>query len=320
MRQKTSQKRYSVSKIRTQSRSERRIAAVSGKPLPTFSVSTAYWTLLSNPSTCWLTMRFFFAVIRHYLLRQFLNKWHITHIPVIHVDHPLDKTVPFLPQKVGIYFRFINFWIEPLSMLIKRFGTIKGSKLCKPWLHAIRKVYQIGGKVYKGCLSTTDRPQYAESKEFKLIHSADPHLLCVPSLHIAIIVLCFTYYRELFEREGFTEVEKAQWNKSLYDEAIAIAESVLYIKQHSVNCIPAAFYMMTMQFPELVQPETIERFIDDMFATASESDIKPENAEAIRMHIRTLYRAYVEKGKTAVHWWDPIHEWLKSYQSTVASA
>ena len=277
-------------------RKERRIARVSGKPLASFGIRTAYVVLLANPRTFWTTMRFFLAVIRNYLLRQFLNVWHITHIPVIHVDHPLDKRVPFLPSKVGVYFRFIDFWIEPLSMLIKRYGVWRGSALCKPWLHAIKKVYQSGGKVYGGYLSTTDRPDYTEDKHFQLIHRADPHLLCVPSLHIAIIVLCFTYYRALFDREGFSTSDKQLWNQSLYSEAVAIAESVLYIKQHSVNCIPAALYMMTMQFPDLVQQAAAD-------------------ATAIRSHILSLYRSYLAQGAAAAHWWEPIHAWLSQYRT-----
>lgn len=296
-----------------QAKLEKRIARVAGKAPTEFSVMTSYRVLLTHPHTCRTSMRFFISVIRNYFFRQFFNKWHITHVPVIHVDHPLDKRVPFLPEKVGIYFRFIDFWIEPMSMMIKRYGAWKGTLFCKEWLKAITKVYQSGGQVYTGYLSTTDRPHYTGDKNFRLIHRADPHLLCVPSLHIAIIVLCFTFYRMLFEREGFTEAEKALWNDSLYKEAVAIAESVLYIKQHSVNCIPAAFYMMTMQFPELVQPATIERFIDDMFATAPESEIKAVDAADIRAYMRERYHLFMEQGKTAAHWYEPVHTWLATY-------
>lgn len=294
-----------------ETRAEAHIAAVSGKPLQSFGVATAYWTLLTNPCTFWTTMHFFMTVIKNYLMRQFLNKWHVTHIPVVHVDHPLDKRVPFLPRKVGVYFRFINFWIEPLSMLIRRYGYWRGSLLCRPWLIAITRVYQSGGKVYARILSTTDRPNCTDDKQFRLIHRADPHLLCVPSLHIAIIVLCFTYNRALFDREDIGDDDKTRWNTSLYGEAVAIAESVLYIKQHSVNCIPAALYMMTMQFPDLVQQETVERFIADLFA--AESEVAADDAAAIRAHILTLYREYLARGKTAAHWEEPILAWLSAY-------
>ena len=298
-----------------QTRAEKRIAKTSGRPLTEFGVMTAYLTLLLHPHTCLTALRFFVSVIRNYLLRQFLNVWHITHVPVIHVDHPLDKRVPFLPSKVGIYFRFIDFWIEPMSMLIKRYGAWQGTRFCKEWLKAITKVYQSGGKVYAGYLSTTHRPNYTEDKQFRLIHRADPHLLCVPSLHIAIIVLCFTFYRKLFQEEGFAPADKEAWNGSLYREAVAIAESVLYIKQHSVNCIPAALYMMTMQFPDLVRQPVVEDFIADMFATSPAEEIKEEDAAAIRAHILSLYRRFLEEGKSAQHWWLPIHSFLAAYRT-----
>ncbi|MCR5724047.1 MAG: hypothetical protein K6G80_03075 [Treponema sp.] len=293
---------------------EKRIARVSSRPLTDFSTLKAYVIRFTHPRAICTTIRFFIAVIRNYLVRQYAHVWHLSHVPVIHVDHPLDKTVPFLPQKVSVYFRFIDFWIEPLTMLTERFGLWKGVGLGNQWLEAIKKTYQSAGKVYAGYLSTTDRPDYKGDKLFKLIHGADPHLLCVPSLHIAIVVLCFTFFRDLFEREQLTEAEKTRWNQSLYAEAVAIAESVLFVKQHSVNCIPAAFYMMTAQFPDLVKPRVIEAFIDDMFKTSTPEEISPDNAKAVRAHILFTYRAYLEKAKTAGVWYEPIREWLSAYK------
>ena len=298
---------------------EKRIARVSKKKPEEFSTAKAYFWRFVHPRAFCTTIRFFMAVIRNYLIRQYAHAWHLTHVPVIHVDHPLDKRVPFLPEKVGIYFRFIDFWIEPMTMLIERYGLWKGMKFTNEWLRLLKKTYQSGGKIYGAFLSTTDRPDYKGDRLFRLIHGADPHLLCVPSLHIAIVVLCFTFYRMFFEREGFTEAEKATWNSSLYREAVAIAESVLYIKQHSVNCIPAAFYMMTMQFPTLVTPPVIRQFIADMFKSAKPEEIAAADAEEIRAYMQARYNAYIEAGRTAAHWYEPVREWLSTYATCMQS-
>jgi len=298
------------------------IALTQGKPLRSFGTARAYWVLCAHPKAIFTTIKFFATVIKNYLFSQYFRVLHLTRQPIISVDHPLDRTIPFTPEKVEIYFRFIDFWIEPMSMMLRRYGILKGADFCKEWLRAITKTYAASGFIYRKYLSTTNRPDYKGNALFKLIHRLDPHYLCVPSLHIAIIILCSCFYQMLLKREGFSQEEQDQWNSELYAETVAIAESVLFIKQHSVNCIPAAMYMMTCNFPEFISKEFIHQLIEDMFKNTNL--VAPENIEKIRNHMKSTYDSYLKAGEEALqnggNWYSPIHAWLEKYDAEKIAA
>jgi hypothetical protein len=290
---------------------QKRIKAVAGRPLSSFSIKEPYLSIPFHMTTIPRLAGYLYTVVNDFFLLQFLEKFGIRHIPVLHVDHPLDAKVPFRPDKAEIYIGFINFWVKPLSMLINRFGVKDAMPLCAEFLRRIRKAYYEASHIYKFCMTTTNRPDYKETKTFKTIHALDPHLLCVPSLHIGVVVLTFSFYRDLFEKEHFTAEEKQQWNKELYDGAIAIAETVLYIKQHSVNCIPAALYMMTHIIPDLFTVDDAVKFIDDLFRDTD--DISEADCTAIRSHIQFMYERLLLEGCYNNKWEIPIEHWMEDY-------
>ena len=93
---------------------------------------------------------------------------------------------------------------------------------------------------------------------------------------------------------GWGDEEADALGRELYDGAVAITETVLYIKQHSVNCIPAALYAMTRITPAEVTPIEVTRFIESLFA--GDSAVTRENAERIREHISFLYEGAFPRG------------------------
>ena len=281
------------------------------KALKKYSVFTSYFALPFRKVTAKSTFKLLGVVLKDFFFLQFAVKWHIKKIPVVSVDHPLDKKVPFTPDRVGIYFDFINIWIRPMSMMIKKFGAKKGLPLCKEWLDRLRKTYEEAAKFYRFCLSTTDRPHYKKSLNFLKIHLFDPHYCCVPSLHIAIVVLVFTFYRDLFVREGFSAEEREVWTRELYEGAVSIGETVLYVKQHSVNCIPAALYMMTRVHSDLVTIGTCVKYIDDLFR--EQTDIAENDKEAIHSHIQYMYERFYLEGLHFEDWREPVQRWIVSY-------
>ena len=289
---------------------EKRIRKVAGRPLASFSVLRSYANLLFRPRSIPATFAYLRSVVCNFFVLQFLVKWGIKKIPVVRVDHPLDQTIPFLPHKVGIYMHFINFWIEPLSMLICRYGAHKAMPFCAEWLRAITRAYDEAARMYRFRMSTMTRPAYHKG-QFFTIHLLDPHLLCVPSLHIAIVVLCFSFYRHFFEREQFSEAEKQQWNAELYAGAVAIAESVLYVKQHSVNCVPAALYMMSRLFPDLFTPIDAVAFIDALFQQPE--GMSGEQARTVREHILDMYERFLLEGALDDDWRAPVQRWIVAY-------
>ncbi len=295
-----------------------RIDSVKNRTLRSFSVLRAYFTLPFSPKTVPSVYPLFGVILKDFFFLQFFEKWHIYKIPVVHVDHPLDQKVPFTPERVDIYFDFINIWIRPLSMLLARFGLKKGLPLCREWIDRLKKTYKEAGRFYRFCLSTTDRPKYKKSAAFLKIHLFDPHFCCVPSLHIAIVVLCFAFYRDLFERKDFTDEEKSRWNAELYENAVAIAETVLYVKQHSVNCIPAALYMMTKIHSDIIDTDMCIDFINALFR--EQTDISEEDKREINKHIQYMYERFFLEGLHYEDWREPVQRWISNYEELKKSS
>ncbi|MBQ2081239.1 MAG: hypothetical protein II461_05705 [Treponema sp.] len=294
--------------------SEKRISKVRGKKLADFNVLYAYFTIPFRIPSIFVLPPFLHTVIWYFFLPQYFRKIKLTRTPIKHVDHALDEKVPFRPDYVGKYMDFINIWIRPLSMLMHRFGTIQGAPLCAEWLRYLTLVYHEAMRIYKVSMTTTYRPK-TDSKKMKALYAADPHYMCVPSLHIIIVCLTFSFYRMIFEREEFTEEEKAMWNKELFDCASGIGETVLYVKQHSVNCIPAALYMITRIVPELFTPEIAIEFISALFK--NKTDISETERKKIQAHIIFTYERFLLEGAIEEDWMDPVTRWLDSYQSHV---
>jgi hypothetical protein len=115
----------------------------------------------------------------------------------------------------------------------------------------------------------------------------------------------------IFKREGFSTQDSDAWGSQLYARAVEIAETVLYVKQHSVNCIPAALYMMTRITPELFTIEDGVDFINSLFRSAE--DISQEDKNAIREHIQFMFERLVLEGTTESDWVSPVEHWLKDY-------
>ncbi len=282
-------------------------------PLKSFNPLVAYAGVLFGPPSFITNFKCFATILKEFFFLQYFEKFHILHIPIVHVDHPLDKKIPFTPEKVKIYLDFINLWVRPLAMLVKKFGFWHASRLTKQWMLRFRKLYQCCGKIYHFRLTTTDRPKYKEMREFRQIHALDPHFLCVPSLHVATVFLAFGFYRHIFGTEDFTETEKALWGEELYKGALEITETVLYVKQHSVNCIPAALYLVTQNFPEWITLDDAHKFISQLFLTPE--GFSEEEAYQVREHIRVTFEQYLVDGKKSANWYEPIWEFLVNYKA-----
>ncbi len=250
------------------------------------------------------------TVLRDFFFLQFSVKFGWVQIPVLTVDHQLDKTVPFVPEKVSVYLDFVAFWIRPLGYIGRRFGKEAQIKYTTEFLGLVDLCYREAAEVYRFRMTTTQRPKYHKGKFF-IIHFFDPHLLCVPSLHVIIVVLAYTFYRRAFSELGMDKKEMEVMNKEMFDGAVSITETVLYIKQHSVNCIPAALYAMTRITPEEATVTEMVHFIDSLFLNAG--DISAENCAKIRTHISDLYEELFLEGCHDTSWIEPLQRWLNAY-------
>ncbi len=254
--------------------------------------------------------RYLRTVLRDFFWLQFSVKFGFRKIPILDVDHPLDKLVPFTPDKVGTYLDFVAFWIRPVGYIRERFGPEAERQTLVNLLNLLDRSYSDAAAVYRYRMTTTKRPKYYRGS-FLTIHLFDPHYLCVPSLHVIVVVLAYTFYRKTFRELGMDADEADALNRELFEGAIAITETILFIKQHSVNCIPAALYAISRITPEEVTPSEVILFTERLFAETE--DVTTDSAVKIRAHISELYEKLLLEGCHDESWITPLHRWLNAY-------
>lgn len=277
------------------------------------SVISVFFRAFLSPRTFKPAILYIWTVIIDFFLLQFAVKFGFKKISIINVDHPLDKKVPFTPDKVSVYLDFVAFWIRPLDYIGFRFGRKVQAQYTASFLHLVRKCYRDAAQVYRFRMTTTSRPAYYKGS-FRIIHMFDPHYLCVPSLHVIIVVLAYTFYRKAFAELGMPTEEANALNKEMFEGAVKITETVLYIKQHSVNCIPAALYAMTRITPQEVTPEEVVNFVNYLF-TDNEL-VNAEDSFLIREYILDMYEQLFLHGCQDDNWITPLQRWLTMYEAT----
>lgn len=281
-------------------------------PISSYSSFYAVFKCLTYPNTFKIGWGYIFTAVKNFWFLQWGQRLGFTKIPVINVDHELDNKIPFVPEKIESYLSFVSLYLKPISMIIKCFGIKKTANTCNEFFSAIGNEYKEAADFYRQVLSTTNRPKYYKNSKFRLIHFWDSHILCVPSLHIAVVALTYSFFKKKFKELGFSDAECFQKNTELYNHSIEIAESVLYVKQHSVNCVPAALYMTTKLFPQLFTPNDAVNFINDMFLTSN--DIKKEDLSEIKDHISFMYERFLLEGYSADDWKESVYRWITSYE------
>ena len=268
----------------------------------------SYLIVIFHWSTLKILLKYLKTVLSDFFFLQYTVKLKLRNIPVVFVGNPLDDKIPYRPDKSDTYLDFIHFWIRPLSFIIKRFGVKRSLSYCAGFLSAIEDAYSQASKIYRFRMSTTTRPNHNNNKNMKIIHRVDPHYLCVPSLHIAVVTLTYTFFDDVFKKEGLSEEERKIYSKELYDGAIEIAETVLYVKQHSVNCIPAALYMMLQLQKEIFSIEKGVSFINNLFAKAT--DLSESDRNSVLNYIHYMFERLILEGCNEDDWTVPIKRWL----------
>jgi len=119
-----------------------------------------------------------------------------------------------------------------------------------------------------------------------------------------VLILIYTRFNRILHNLGETETGEME---AVRRHALAITEAVLYIKQHSVNCISAAMYAMT-RYDDSFPPEEAKAFVRDLFHESD--DILKEDAGEIRGHILNLYRQFLENGQKTDLWEKPLLDFL----------
>ena len=269
------------------------------------------------------------SIFYNFFFSQYKNAFFFKRLPITQVDHSLDKKIPFMPSWVTIYIDFTQFWIRLISFFIRRYGRNALIPI-RDFIFSVGRLYEYAAEVYKKNLSTTRRPFYISRPRFLMIHLLDPHLFCIPSLHVMVVIHTYTMFSVIARQLGDGEKLKYQAIEMRHG-ALAISQAILFVKQHSVNCIPAALYAMTNFNSALFPPKEAESFIDMLFSNVSSNDNIPKSCrvhpcfcpktelseadkEQIKKYISDLYYRFLEEKKTSASWEEPLLRFLANYE------
>ena len=278
-------------------------------PLYSFSSVWPFFFLPFRFRTFKNSWAFIGTVLKDFFFLQWSKKLHLRKIPVIKVDTDIDDVIPFSPDHVSDYMSFIPFFIKPFDMLKCCLGYKKAADAMNGYLKFLKDIYHNASKIYRFCMSTTLRPKYLKKQKFRAIHFFDPHLLCVPSIHVAIAAGTYFWFAQLFKTSILSQQEAEKRLGEIKKQAVAIIESVLFVKQHSVNCVPMALYMLSSTMDKsFLSPEDASSFINELFKTSDE--ITLVNKIKITEHFNYMYeRAFLES-KYSNDWETSIKHWL----------
>jgi len=252
-------------------------------------------------------LRLLHTIWAYFFAPQIMTKYHIKPRPVVHVDHKLDQKIPFQPHHVSIYLTFTHLWVRSIAFLYREFGS-ESLPHISDFIKAIDTLYKESAKVYLRVQSTTNRPRYLGGFYFKLIHLLDPHLHCIPSLHVGIVGLTYTRITSLIEQLADDPERYKPEMDYLWEQTVLITDSILFIKQHSVNCVSAGLFTLTSNNCGFSEARAY-KVINAMFTGKGNT---LEAAEEVREYIRDLYTIFLKRNEVLTSA-EVLIEFLENY-------
>ena len=121
--------------------------------------------------------------------------------------------------------------------------------------------------------------------------------------------------RDVFSQKDvfLSDEEKNSILEEIYGGAVAIIETVLYVKQHSINCVAAALYMLTFSEGKgFFSAADADKITGDLFAL--QDDVEASAKDEIRSYISGLYKKLASAGETSSSWQKPVLDFLRQYK------
>ena len=272
-------------------------------------------------------LRLTVEILRSFFYPQFENAL-LRLRPLVNVDHPLDPSIPFDPRYIKKYLEFVKLWMGTFYKTRLLYGD-RAVPVMAAFLDSIRRLYAEAGSFYRTVHTTTTRPSKNYNLRFALVHAVDPHQNCVPSLHVLLVVANWLLAADLVRRlggdrarggdlggdraHGPSACDLELWVGSLRSEAVAITESVLFVKQHSVNCIGASLYFLKSRYPAFDDAEAAA-FVRDLFASETDRLANADELRGIMLDACvSMERAYERRPGTG--WRQPILDFIAGFKS-----
>ncbi len=282
------------------------------KPIKKFSTVAPFFYLPLYPLTARYAWNLITTILRDFFFLQIFQKLHFTKRLVINVETDIDSKIPFKPKYVKEYLGFVPFFVKPMDMLKRRLGLKNAASYLCLYLKYLTNIYKNASSIYRYCMTTTTRPKYFKTHNFRTIHFFDPHLLCVPSIHVAISAGTYAWFKQCFKTGIFPQEEAKEYLSEIKTQAVKIVESVLFIKQHSVNCIPLALYMLTSTMSKsFFSALEASDFIESLFVDSPE--ISPEVRTEIIEYFYYMYDRTLLESRFSSDWQNCIKHWLSDF-------
>jgi len=228
----------------------------------------------------------FKAAVREFFIPQFQSRLRPGMRPVAVVSHPLDDSLPFNPSLFRRYLGYFTVWMKTLSCLYRLYGKCALGDI-EGMIRDVVLLYDASGRVYRLCQSTTTSRRAALGNPYYLLIALfDPHLHCVPSLHV--LTICYNYHqtRKIVKRIDPDHAAGSHLTAETYRLALRITEAMLLVKQHSLLDIAPSLFLLSRLFPDYGEGE-IRRFVSDLFADAPL--LAPDTAARVRRVILQSY-------------------------------
>lgn len=259
---------------------------------------------LKNKTTRIPSYRLFISAIRCFFKPQFQAIFKPSIRPIVNVDHRLDFTIPFTPRLIKKYLEFFQLWMGTILRMHQLYGKAV-VPLLGSYIDCINTLYKDGGKVYTTIHSTTTRPKSNPNLHFAIVHTFDPHLNCIPSLHVTVVLSAWMNSTMIVQAmHDHNDKKLAVWLVHLKNEAIQIIETILFLKQHSVNCIAASLFYLHCKF-DFFTIDVCNDVIAGLF-TFEGKDL--QNKEEIRDYIKSLFLILNENLSTNQNKWQLVLE------------
>jgi hypothetical protein len=255
------------------------------------------------------TLGYVLVVLKRFFMDQHWAKLFPGDVPVRNIEHRLDASIPVRYETVGVYLKFIKLWISALSYFRRHIGRAFDADVAD-FLRGLSRCYIDASAVYGRCRTTTRRPSGPPNKRLAFVYSVDPHLFCIPSLHV--LVVCYTYRRldELLSARGLRGEFSVELD-ALRERARRITESILYVRQHSVNCIPTALAMISL-IVETYDEAEAKSFLSTLFVD-DDRVAEPDKA-AITEYMVSLYHRLAKAGDAPETRYAAIADFILGYE------
>lgn len=213
------------------------------------------WMILSRPPLLKRGLSLAWHALYHFFWPQFQTRLNPRLRPVAVLSHPLDRRIPFLPREVRTYLGYMGFWLKSLRFLYDLLGKAAIADI-RESIDQVCVLYREAGSIYRRCQSTTTtRSAPPLNPWFAAIYLFDPHLHCIPSLHV--LVICYNWRRlaEILRRRGRLEGEGLSAVHEAQAQAVRVSEAILAVRQHSLADIAPSLFLLSCRYREFGQEE-----------------------------------------------------------------